>query len=375
MGKILPVLLVGLLSGAVMAIGHDARLPKVPAGFGIIVYAEVPRPRQLAIGPTGVLFAGSRGDSVYALSDADGDGRAESVRVVAEGLDTPAGIAWRDGDLYVSEMTRISRWRGQGRTAPTTARPEILLENLPAQRGHSMHPLALGPDGALYFAVGVPCNICLPSSPQGEILRLELDSRRVETWAGGVRNPVGLAWHPRTDELWFTDNGRDWLGDDLPSCELNRAHGPGLHFGYPYRHGLAVDDPEFGAELPPGLEPVGPELELGAHVAPLGLAFHPGTGWPAAYAGNLFIAEHGSWNRSRKSGYRVVRVKLNSSGTRVTGHTPFLTGWLQGDAAWGRPADVAVGADGSLFVSDDGADRVYRVFWTGEASDMKASTP
>ena len=247
----------------------------------------------------------------------------------------------------------------------------MLLEGLPSQRGHALHPLAFGPDGALYFAVGVPCNICLPTSPHGEILRLLPGKGRAETWAKGVRNPVGMAWHPRTGDLWFTDNGRDWLGDDLPSCELNRASGPGQHFGYPYRHGLAVDDPEFGADLPAALNPVGPELELGAHVAPLGLAFHSGTGWPAGYAGNLFIAEHGSWNRSRKSGYRVVRVELDSSGARVTHHTVFMSGWLEGESVWGRPVDVAVGPDGSLFVSDDQANRVYRVFWKGEETSSE----
>jgi glucose/arabinose dehydrogenase len=364
--NLLLLLLALLVPGFARAAQSDAPLPQVPAGFGITVYAEVPRARQLAVGPPGVIFVGSRGDRVYALIDGNDDGYAESVRVVAQGLDTPAGIAWRDGDLYVAEVTRITRWRGQGRDAPEVTVPEILLDSLPAQRGHAMRPLAFGPDGALYFAVGVPCNICLPASPHGEILRLVPGDSRAETWAKGVRNPVGTAWHPHTGELWFTDNGRDWLGDDLPSCELNRAPAPGLHFGYPYRHGLAVEDPEFGAALPSDLEPVGPELELGAHVAPLGLAFHSGTGWPVAYAGNLFIAEHGSWNRSHKSGYRVVRVELDASGTRVTRHTPFVTGWLQGESAWGRPVDVAVGPDGSLFVSDDEANRVYRVFWKGE---------
>lgn len=363
--RVLPLLAL-LSAGAAVAEEREPTLPQVPAGFGIVIYAEVPRARQLAMGPPGVMFVGSRGDSVYALEDAEGDGRADTVRVVAQGLDTPAGVAWQDGNLYVSEVTRITRWPNQGTHARETTSPEVILNGLPAQRGHSMHPLALGPDGALYLAVGVPCNICLPASPHGEILRLVPGEGRAESWAKGVRNPVGLAWHPRTRELWFTDNGRDWLGDDLPSCELNRASGPGLHFGYPYRHGLAVEDPEFGATLPAALEPVAPALELGAHVAPLGLAFHSGTGWPAEYAGNLFIAEHGSWNRSRKSGYRVVRVQLDASGTRVTGHTPFLTGWLEGEAAWGRPVDVAVGADGSLFVSDDEANRVYRVYWKGD---------
>ena len=361
-----------LFPGFAAAMEIAAPLPQVPPGFEIAVYADVPRARQLAMGPPGVLFVGSRGDSVYAVVDGDGDGRAESVRVVARGLDTPAGVAWRNGDLYVAEITRITRWPNQGRHAPEAASSEILLKDLPAQRGHAIHPLSFGPDGALYFAVGVPCNICLPASPHGEILRLVPGEGRTEIWAKGVRNPVGTAWHPRTGELWFTDNGRDWLGDDLPSCELNRATGPGLHFGYPYRHGLAVADPEFGAALPPDLEPVGPELELGAHVAPLGLAFHAGTGWPAAYAGNLFVAEHGSWNRSRKSGYRVVRVALDASGTRVTGHTPFVTGWLEGESAWGRPVDVAVGPDGSLFISDDEANRIYRVYWNGDQTPQPA---
>lgn len=340
---------------------------RVPAGFTVSVFAEIPRVRQLASSPTGIVFAGSRGDRVYALSDTDHDGVAEAVRVVAENLDSPAGIAWHDDALYISEVTRVTRWSWAAR-APAT--PTVVIADLPEQRGHAFRPLRFGPDGALYLAVGVPCNICAPAPPFGEILRLAPGAPRPTTWARGIRNTVGLAWHPTTHELWFTDNGRDWLGDDVPACELNRATAAGLHFGYPYRHGAKVQDPEFGEAAPDGLGFTPPALELGAHVAPLGLAFHPGTGWPAEYAGNLFIAEHGSWNRSRKSGYRVRRVVLDATGTRVIAHEDFLTGWLQGDSVSGRPADVMVMTDGALLISDDDAGRIYRVQWTAGTADV-----
>lgn len=357
-----------ILLGA-SAVGFAADLAarlKAPPGFTVSVFAEVRAPRQLASGPEGVVFVGTSGPGmVLALRDADGDGVAEQTWTIAEGLDRPAGVAWRDNALYIGEVTRISRMRGLAQSLDSPPVAETVLAGLPEMRGHAVKYLAFDAAGALYLPVGVPCNICEPRSPQGEILRLAPGATQATSWARGLRNSVGLAFHPETGDLWFTDNGRDWLGDDLPSCELNRATGSGQHFGYPWRHGLAVEDPEFGSRRPAAQELTPPTFELGAHVAPLGLAFHPGRGLPDAYRNALFIAEHGSWNRSRKSGYRVVRVMLDAKGEKVIQHEPFLTGWLQGEEAWGTPADVLVLTDGSLLVSDDTSHRIFRITYRG----------
>jgi len=343
-----------------------ARL-KAPPGFEVSLFAEVRAPRQLASGPDGLVFVGTSGPGkVLALRDADGDGVAEQTWTIAKGLDRPAGVVWRDDALYIGEVTRISRIRGLAQSLESPPAAETVLSGLPEMRGHAVKYLALDAEGALYLPVGVPCNICEPDSPHGEILRLAPGATQAKSWARGLRNSAGLAFHPETGDLWFTDNGRDWLGDDLPSCELNRATGPGQHFGYPWRHGLAVEDPEFGSRRPSDQQLTPPVFELGAHVAPLGLAFHSGKGLPAAYRNTLFIAEHGSWNRSRKSGYRVVRVVLDAAGEKVIQHEPFLTGWLQGQEAWGTPADVLVLPDGSLLVSDDSSHRIFRITYRGD---------
>lgn len=341
----------------------------VPPGFRIATYAAgVEDARQLAVAGPGLVFAGSRkAGRVVALVDADGDSVAEETVTVATDLFMPSGVALHAGDLYVAEVNRILRFPDIARNYRAPRSPEVVFDTLPDDTHHGWKALAFGPDGKLYVPVGVPCNICLEEPPYGTLLKIDLESRRAEVHARGIRNSVGMAWHPETGELWFTDNGRDWLGDDRPSCELNRAHAPGLHFGFPYVHGREVLDPEFGARRPEDLASETPALELGAHVAPVGLAFYRGTGFPAEYRHALFVALHGSWNRSRKSGYRVERVTLDATGRRVRDHAPFVTGWLQGEEAWGRPSDVAELPDGSLLIADDGADRVYRVWWTGAA--------
>ncbi len=344
---------------------------KLPPGFQIAVFAaEVPDARQLAAGPAGVVFAGSRAaGKVYALIDHDRDYVAEEVVVIAENLFMPAGLAYREGALYVAEVNRILRFPDIAKTLRTKPAPEVVYDKLPSEGHHGWKTLAFGPDGNLYVPVGAPCNICLEGAPYASILRLAVDGSAPTVYARGIRNSVGLAWHPATHELWFTDNGRDWLGDDQPSCELNRVSRPGQHFGFPYRHGAQVVDPEFGAQVPEGLEFTPPMVELGAHVAPVGLMFYHGAQFPAEYRNNLLIAEHGSWNRSRKSGYRVVRVVLDEAGDKVRTHEPFITGWLQGETAWGRPTGLAELSDGSLLIADDAAGRVYRVRYQPEADD------
>lgn len=331
----------------------------LPAGFAVELFARVPNARQMALGER-TLFVGSmRAGKVYAIPL---EGPRRPV-IVADGLRMPVGVAFREGDLYVSAIDRVLRLRGIETRLARPPRPEAVSRAWPGDTHHGWKFIAFGPDGRLYVPVGAPCNICEPDPERyATITRLDVASGAIEVVARGVRNTVGFDWHPRTGELWFTDNGRDWLGDDAPPDELNRLGQIGQHFGYPYCHGGMLADPEFGhKERCDTFE--APVQNLGAHVAALGMRFYTGRQFPTRYRDAIFIAEHGSWNRSRKTGYRVSVVRLN--GNRAIAYEPFITGWLDGDAAWGRPADVLVMPDGSLLVSDDHAGAIYRVVYRG----------
>jgi glucose/arabinose dehydrogenase len=332
---------------------------KLPPGFEIELFARVPNARQMALGKT-TLFVGSmRAGKVYAIPLKG----ARKPVVIADGLNMPVGVAFRDGDLYVSAVSRILRLRNIESRLKQPPRPEVVSNAFPGDTHHGWKFIAFGPDGKLYVPVGAPCNICEPDPDRyAAITRLDVSSGKIEVMARGVRNTVGFDWQPQSGELWFTDNGRDWLGDDAPPDELNRLGQPGQHFGYPYCHGGTIADPEFGqarrcAEFAP------PVQNLGAHVASLGMRFYTGTAFPARYRNAIFIAEHGSWNRSSKSGYRVSVVRLQ--GNRAVSYEAFVSGWQQGESAWGRPADVLVMPDGSLLVSDDHAGAIYRVVYRG----------
>ncbi len=341
----------------------DLSLVELPQGFAIEYYAEgVENARQMALGDGGTLFVGSRrAGKVHAVVDSDGDRRADRVVLIAEGLKMPSGIEFRDGDLYVAAVSRVLRYPDIEARLDNPPEPEVLVDDLPTEDHHGWKYLRFAPDGDLFLPVGAPCNIC-DEPGFAEIRRLDLENGESETWAYGVRNSVGLAFHPQTAELWFTDNGRDWMGDDLPDCELNHAPERGMHFGFPYCHQGDVIDPEFG-EGKSCADYVAPEINLGPHVAPLGLAFYTGDQFPDDYQGDLIIAEHGSWNRSDKIGYRLKRVTFEEGA--VTGQEVFAEGWLQGQEDWGRPNDVLVLPDGSLLVSDDKADAIYRITYTG----------
>ena len=337
----------------------------LPAGFRIHMYAgNLPGARSMALGPGGILFVGTRGEGkVYALRDRDGDGRAEQVHVLASGLDMPNGVAFRDGDLYVAEISRVLRFPGIESALDDPPAPHVVNDDYPGDGHHGWKFIAFGPDGALYVPVGAPCNVCEPDDPTyASITRLDVATGRREIYAHGVRNTVGFDWHPQTGELWFTDNGRDWLGENRPPDELNRAAGAGLHFGFPYCHGAAIPDPEFGAGRDCARF-VPPVLELGPHVAALGMRFYRGAQFPQRYRGGIFIAEHGSWNRQVPTGYRVAFVPLRDG--RPQGYEAFAEGWLRGGVATGRPVDVLEMPDGSLLVSDDKAGRVYRIVYEG----------
>lgn len=330
---------------------------RLPAGFLIEVYASgLDTARGLAFAPDGTLFVGSKSGAVHAVRP---DRR---VIEVARGLNLPVGLDFHAGSLYVSSLDRVVRLDGILENLEAPPRPVTLPLELPGDRHHGWKFIKIGPDGRLYVPVGAPCNACARFDPRyAGILRVRLDGSEAEVYASGVRNTVGFDWHPGTNRLWFTDNGRDRLGDDLPPDELNRVERPGQHFGFPYLHGRSVRDPEFYDKRPATLF-TSPRLELPAHVAALGMRFYTHTAFPPEYRGGIFIAEHGSWNRSEKIGYRVSFVRLE--GEQVLSYSIFASGWLQGQRAWGRPADVEIGPDGALYVSDDLAGTVYRIHYS-----------
>jgi glucose/arabinose dehydrogenase len=307
------------------------------------------------------VFVGTRADRVYAI---DTQGR---VYTIARGLSMPNGVAFRDGALFIADVSTILKLPNIEASLRRPPRPEIVTRSYPKEQHHGRKFIAFGPDGWLYVPQGAPCNVCNEPDPYASITRLSPDGKRLEIAVRGVRNTVGFDWHPVTRELWFTDNGRDLLGDDLPPDELNRVTAAKQHFGFPYCHGAAIVDSEFGAgkdcrDYTP------PEQALGAHVASLGMRFYTGSLFPSAYHQQVFIAEHGSWNRTAPVGYRVSLVTLGPNGHPVR-MTPFVEGWLQGDGqAWGRPVDVLVAPDGALLVSDDRADVIYRIGYTRPSS-------
>ncbi|HWE41837.1 MAG TPA: PQQ-dependent sugar dehydrogenase [Gemmatimonadaceae bacterium] len=343
---------------------------KVPKGFHVDIYADkVENARQMALGPKGTLFVGTRtAGKVYAVVDSNGDQKADRVIVLASGLNQPNGIAVRDGALYVATAERVVRYDDVEEHLDSLPAPVVVRDSLPNPgTGHSWKTIAFGPDGLLYMSVGAPCNVCVSGPMVSAILRMKPDGSNMEVFAEGVRNSVGLAWHPVTKELWFTDNGRDRMGDDVPSDELNVAWKPGLHFGFPYCHQGDVKDPEFGAQRACATT-VRPARKLGAHVAALGLTFYTGKMFPARYRNAAIIAQHGSWNRSSPSGYRVMVARTN--GRRVTSYEPLVEGfipsgspggWEAGRAAIGRPAAVLQLPDGSILISDDTGNRILRV--------------
>ena len=345
-----------LAAAAVPASAQPLPLERIqlPPGFRIEVLASVPNARSLALGAKGTLFVGSRsGSAVHAVQPGG------KVVKVADGLSMPNGVAFRDGTLYIGEVSRILKIQN-AESIPAT-RPEVVYDKLPRDTHHGWKFIRFGPDGSLYVPIGAPCNVC-DRDGYALIGRLDVASGKFETFAKGVRNTVGFDWHPQSRELWFTDNGRDMLGDDMPADELNRAPRAGMHFGFPYCHQGDTPDPEFGGNRKCA-DFQAPARKLGPHVASLGMRFYTGTMFPAEYRNQIFIAEHGSWNRSKKSGYRITLVRLDASGT-VKSYEPFAQGWLQNESAWGRPVDLEILPDGSLAVSDDSAGVIYRISYT-----------
>ena len=346
---------------------------QIPEGFEINIYAEnIESPRQITETEDGFIIVGSKnGKSIYALNDIDNDGFAEEKILIANGLQNPTGVTVHKGDLYFSEIDKIwtikniDNWLNNTSELP---KKEVFMDDLPSETWHGYKYIDFGPDDNLYIPVGVPCNICL--EPQTKDKRFaaihKYENGKLVTVASGVRNSVGFDWHPITNKLYFSDNGRDWLGDNSPSCELNVIEEEGSFYGYPYKHAKDIIDPEFGKLIPNvDMEFVDPIAELGPHVAPLGIAFYDKNIFPEEYKNSLFIALHGSWNKyNGKSGYKVIFVKLDANGDYLY-QKDFISGWLQNEKDWGRPVSPFIMSDGSMLISDDKFDVIYKVQYKG----------
>ena len=341
----------------------------LPDGFKVDVFGRAKNARSMAMSPDGTLFIGNRsGGSVYALKDTDGDFKADERYELASDLTMPNGVAFKDGNLYVAEVSKLWKYENIEANLDNPGTPTLIYDDLPKDKHHGWKYIAFGPDGKLYVPIGAPCNICESKNEYyTSILRMNADGSDREVFVTGVRNTVGFTWHPETGDLWFTDNGRDLLGDNTPPCELNRASEKGQHFGYPYCHAGIIKDPEFGDKR--ACEDfVAPAQNLGPHVAPLGLKFYNASMFPNEYQGKILIAEHGSWNRTPDAGHTGHQLTMVGEQDGVgTSYDPFITGWLnqESNKAWGRPVDILVLEDGSILVSDDLSGTIYRISYAG----------
>ncbi len=337
----------------------------LPEGFSIDVFARVNNARSMVLTENGTLFVSNRGgDKVYAIKDTDGDWKADEQYVIASDLRMPNGIAFKDGSLYVAEVSKLWRFDNIEDNLANPPKPTKIYDDYPTDAHHGWKYIAFGPDGKLYVPVGAPCNICESKNElYASITRMDSDGANREVFAHGVRNTVGFTWHPQTGEMWFTDNGRDWLGNDEPPCELNRVTEAGQHFGYPYCHGGYLKDPEFGDKYPCD-DFIQPAQNLGPHVAPLGLKFCNSSMFPTEYQNKIFVAEHGSWNREPEVGHTGHKITLaTEENGKGVAYEDFATGFLNTETnkAWARPVDLIFAPDGSMLVSDDLAGTIFRI--------------
>ena len=345
-----PLILLVIINTSCSSGVANVQLLKVPPGFKVEMFADGLRnARTMVLGDQGTIFVGTRtAGKVYAI-------RNNTHFIIADNLNMPNGLAFHNGSLYIADVDRILRLDNIENNLAKPPQPVLIRDDLSSNTHHGWRYIAIGPDERFYIALGAPCNIC-KEGDYAQIRSMKLDGSDERIEAKGIRNSVGFAWHPQSKKLWFSDNGRDWLGDDSPPDELNQVDYQGQHFGFPYCHGGIIQDPEFNQQSCANFTlPIWP---LGAHVAPLGIAFYTGKLFPKEYHNQLFVAEHGSWNRSKKTGYRIMMARLN--GEKVQ-YEPFVTGWLQGESAWGRPAYILVLPDGSMLISDDKAGAIYRI--------------
>lgn len=347
---------------------------EAPSGFKVEVFAEgVEGARQMALSPEGIIYVGTRrtGDNgkVYAVIDEDKDFKADTVKIIASGLRMPNGVAFLNNDLYVAEVSNIWKFENVDAHLESSQSPILINDTFPTESSHGWKYIAFGPDNKLYVPVGAPCNVCNHEDENpiyASLTRMNPDGTDREIIANGIRNTVGFTWHPVTGNLWFTDNGRDWMGDDIPPCELNELSVEGTHYGFPYLHGNDIWDPEFGSsDEIKQRDFVKPKQELGPHVAPLDVMFYTGDMFPEQYKNQALIAEHGSWNRSEKIGYQISIVTFDDAGNS-TSYQPFIKGWLQGeDEILGRPVAFLQMPDGSVLISDDHTGTIYRLSYSG----------
>jgi len=353
------LVLMGLFGCKTLDSGERLSLDQIslPEGFHISLYAyPVNGARSMSLSSDGTLFVGTRGaGKVYAIKDLDSDYVADEILTIASGLRSPNGVAFKDGDLYVAEISRVLRFENI-LDHIEDASYSVVYDEFPRNSLHGWKFIRFGPDGKLYVPVGVPCNVCLREEPFGSITRMDSDGSNFEIYATGVRNSVGFDWDPDSEDLWFTDNGRDWFGEDVPPDELNHVSEKGMHFGFPYCHGKGLADDGFTDKKCFDFSPA--VVEFGPHVAALGMRFYTQEQFPEKYSKGIFIAEHGSWNRKVPIGYRISFVDHEKKDFEI-----FASGWLSEGKSWGRPVDIEVMPDGSLLVSDDKADAIYRIYY------------
>ncbi len=336
----------------------DLNKIRLPENYHIEVYVSgIENPRALDFAEDSTLFAGSRrAGYVYAITT------DKKVIIIDSGLHMPAGVDYHNGDLYVSAVSRILKYPDIINHLDDPPGPVVINDRLPREEWHGWKFIKIGPDNKLYVPVGAACNVCdSTNNIYGTICRMNLDGSSLEIFAEGVRNTVGFDWNPDSYTLWFTDNGRDLMGDDIPPDELNKAPTHGMHFGFPYVHGKRILDPEFWMFRPYGVMFAMPEWELPAHCAAIGMRFYTGEMFEDKYKGGIFITEHGSWDRTKKSGYRISFITIEEN--KAIKYEVFATGWMNDEVHWGRPADVLTGPDGALYVSDDYADCIYRIYY------------
>ncbi len=335
---------------------------QMPVGFTISIYADdVPNARTLALSESGVVYVGTRQQgAVYAVKDTNNDGVADKHYVIAKDLYMPNGVAFKDGHLYVSEANKIIRFNNIDNHLANPEKAEVIYDDLPSDKHHGWKYLRFGKDGKLYTAVGAPCNICLPEKQiYSSLVRLNVDGSDFEILARGIRNTVGFDWQPETNHLFFTENGRDYLGDNLPPDELNQWSEKGQHFGYPYCHAGIIADPELAGDRQ-CKEFTSPVWSFRAHMAPLGMRFYTGSQFPQRFRNQLFVAQHGSWNRTKPQGYRIALVKFKQG--KPVSEQSFISGWLTFEGkVLGRPTDILQMPDGSLLIADDTLGVIYRV--------------